>query len=496
MSSYNQYPPGAPPPAPAPIPPPYRYRRSITGPVILIAIGIVFLLTNIGVIHGWQLWTWFGHWWPVLLILWGVMALLEHASAHRMGYRTRHLGGFGIFLLVILVAVGVSAHHSSDVNWDGMRDQLQMDDDLGGLFGTAYNFDDTLEQSFPAKGTLRVVCDRGAVSITPADGSTIRVVVHKKLYAHSQNDANKYNTGSKPQITVDGTSVLLNANTDGAGDHGVSADMEIFVPADTPVDIASKRGDVTINELKASVKIALQKGDVALTEIGGPVQIDLEKGSIRASQIAGDVDVSGHVDSVSIDDVAGAVHLTGDFYEDIRLSKIAKTFVFKTSRSDMEIASVPGDIDIASDSVRANEMTGPSRVVTSSKDIHLEDVSGDLQVQSNNGDVEVTTADKQSGSKMTFTTEHGDVAVTLTGKTPPEKVNVVTQHGDVTLTMPLGLGFQVNADTRKGNITSDFDAVKIVDGDNSPSRASGSVGNGTSKLQVSTDTGDIKIAKS
>jgi DUF4097 and DUF4098 domain-containing protein YvlB len=493
MASMNQYPPVVPPPAP--IPPPYRTRRSLVGPVILIAIGVVFLLTNIGVIHGWQLWGWFGHWWPLLLILWGVLTLVEHASANRMGYRTRHLGGGGIVLLIILVAIGVSAHHSSDVNWDGMRDQIQMGDDLGGIFGTAYTFDDTLEQSFPAKGSLRIVSDRGAVNITPSDGDTIRVVVHKKLYAHTQDDANKFNTGSKPQITTDGGSVLLNANTNGAGDHAVQADMDIFIPAGTPVDIASKKGDVTINSLKASVKIALQKGDVALTDIGGAVEINLEKGSIRASQIAGDVNVTGHVDSVNIDEVAGAVSLNGDFYEDIRLSKIAKTFVFKTSRSDMEIASVPGDIDIASDEVRGNELTGPSRVITSSKDIHLEDVSGDLQVQSNNGDVEVTTAGKQPGGKMTFTTEHGDVAVTLSGKTSPDKVNVVTQHGDVTLTMPLGTGFQVTADTRKGSISSDFDAVK-VDDSNGSSRASGSVGNGSSKVQVNTETGDIKIAKS
>ena len=39
--------------------------------------------------------------------------------------------------------------------------------------------------------------------------------------------------------------------------------------------------------------------------------------------------------------------LNGEFYDDIRLSKIAKTVTFKTSRSDMEIASVPGDMEIA-----------------------------------------------------------------------------------------------------------------------------------------------------
>ena len=136
-----------------------------------------------------------------------------------------------------------------------MRDQMQIDDDLGGMFGTAFTFDDTLEQPFPAKGTLRVVCDQGSLNITPSDGNSLRVVVHKKLYAQNQNDANKYNEGTKPQITVNGTAVLLNANTNGAGDHGVQSDMDIFVPRDAAVEVASKRGDVSINGRKADVKL-------------------------------------------------------------------------------------------------------------------------------------------------------------------------------------------------------------------------------------------------
>lgn len=493
MASVNQYPPPA--STPPPVRPPYRYRRSITGPVILIAIGVIFLLSNLGIIQRWQLWHWFGHWWPVLLILWGVIALVEHSSAHRMGYRTRHLGGGGILLLILLVAMGVSAHYSSDVNWGGVRDQLQMDDDLGGFFGTAYTYDDTLQQSFPKDGSLRIVCDRGSLNITPAEDDQIKVVVHKKLYAHDQNEGNKYNEGTKPQITVTGDTVLLNANTDGAGDHGVTTDMEISVPAGAALDIASKRGDVTVNDRKANVKASVQHGDVSLTGIGGPVQINLEKGSLRATQISGDVNVTGHVDSVNIEDVSGAVSLNGDFYEDIRLSKIAKSVVFKTSRSDMEFASLAGDLDIASDEVRGSELSGPSRVTTSSKDIHLEDVSGDLQVQSNNGDVEITTSDKQPSGKIDIATEHGDVAVTVGGKAAPQKVNVATEHGDVTLTIPQGAGFQVSAVTRKGDVSSEFDAIKI-DENNGTTKASGSVGSGNSKLQVATDTGDIKIAKS
>ena len=490
MVSPNVYPP-PPPVAPPPPPPVYRQRRSITGPLILIVIGVIFFLRNFG--FRFPFWHWFGHWWPLLLILWGVIALIEHSTANRMGYRTRHLGAGGILLLILLVALGVTAHYSSDVDWSGVRDQIQMDDDLGGIFGTAYTYEDTLQQSFPAHGNLRVVCDRGTLNITPSDDNTIRVVVHKKLYAQNQKDGDQYNDQTRPQISVTGNSVLVNANTNGAGEHGVQSDLDIFVPADAALDIAGKRGDVTVNERKADIKISLQHGDIDISDIAGAAQVNLEKGSLRASKIAGDLDVNGRLDNVTIEEVAGAVHLNGDFYDDIRLSKIAKTVTFKTSRSDMQIASVPGDIEIASDEVRGSDLTGPSRVVTSSKNIHLEDISGDLEVQSNNGNVEVTTTGKQPG-KMTVSTEHGDVDLTLAGKLPPDRVNVTTQHGDVSLTLSSAPGFQITAGTRKGDITSDFDAVKI-DESNGTSHATGTVGSGASKLQVNTDTGDIKIGK-
>jgi DUF4097 and DUF4098 domain-containing protein YvlB len=488
MASPNLYPP--PPIAPPPPPPVCGQHRSIAGPLILIVIGLIFFLRNFGL--RFPFWHWFGHWWPVLLILWGVIALIEHSTAQRMGYRTRHLGVGGIFLLVLLVGLGVTAHYSSDVDWSGVRDQIQMDDDLGGIFGTAFTFEDTLQQPFPAHGNLRIVCDRGTLNISPSDDNTVRVVVHKKLYAQNQKDADQYNGQTRPQITVTGNSVLVNANTDGAGEHGVESDLDIFVPADASLDVAGKRGDVTVTERKADVKIALQHGDIELSDIGGAAKVSLEKGSLRASKITGDLDVDGRLDNVTIDEVAGAVHLNGDFYDDIRLSKIAKTVTFKTSRSDMEIASVPGDIEIASDEVRGSDLSGPSRVVTNSKNIHLEDISGDLQVESNNGNVEVTTAGKPG--KMNVSTQHGDVALTLTGKLPPDRVNVTSTHGDVTLTLPSNTGFQIIAGTRKGGITSDFDAVK-VDETNGTSHASGTVGNGISKVQINTDTGDIKIGK-
>ena len=105
-----------------------------------------------------------------------------------------------MLLLLLIIIIGLAAHYSRDVNWGGVRDQIQMDDDLGGMFGNAFTYDDTLEQSFPANGNLRIVSDRGGITVQSSDSDTIKVVVHKKLFANNQNDADNYNQGSKPSL--------------------------------------------------------------------------------------------------------------------------------------------------------------------------------------------------------------------------------------------------------------------------------------------------------
>ena len=459
------------PPPMTPAPPP-RYQRSLAGPIVLIVIGCVFLLHNFGMRL--PIWRFFGHWWPLLLILWGVIKLVEHFNANRLGYRASGIGAGSVFLLLLIIVFGLGAHYSHDVNWGGVRDQIQIDDDLGGMFGNAYTYNDNLEQTFPADGNLRIVSDRGAINVQPSDGDSIKVVVHKKLYANNQSDADKYNQGSKPVITVNGTSVLLNANTNGAGDHGVSSDLDVYVPRKAALDVASRRGDLNVTDRKADVKIAGQHGDMVLNDIGGAVKINLEKGSIRISKVMGDVDINGRIDDTSVEDVNGAVHMNGDFFNDIRVSKIAKTVTFKTSRSDLMLASVPGDLEISGDSLRGNDITGPSRLVMRSKEVHLDDVSGDLELESSNGDIEIHAANKLPLGKMT-----------ITGR-----------KGDVTLVLPPNAGFQIDATTRKGDITTDFGNVKVDEVGGGTSKATGSVGNGAARLVINADMGDIKITKS
>ena len=132
------------------MPPARRQRRSVAGPVVLILLGVVLLLTTMHVLHPQPLLRWFGTYWPALIILWGVIKLVEYQQAQREGVRPSGIGAGGVLLLVFLIVFGMSATQASRFNWDEIRDHINMGDEDFQLFGHTYNYDDQLQQDFPA----------------------------------------------------------------------------------------------------------------------------------------------------------------------------------------------------------------------------------------------------------------------------------------------------------------------------------------------------------
>ncbi|HYX51836.1 MAG TPA: DUF5668 domain-containing protein, partial [Candidatus Limnocylindrales bacterium] len=105
---------------------PERRPRSIFGPLLLIAIGVAFLLKNLGVIslHGFG--RWFAHYWPLLLILWGVIRLGEYLWARQQGYAMPRLGGGAIVFLVFFVISGLIATRAARVDWDELGHNIRI----------------------------------------------------------------------------------------------------------------------------------------------------------------------------------------------------------------------------------------------------------------------------------------------------------------------------------------------------------------------------------
>ena len=153
------------PPPVTPLPP--RRHRSFAGPFVLIIIGFVFLLSTMHVLSVGRLAHLFANYWPVLLILWGVIKLLEHMQAQREGARSSGIGAGGVVLIVMVVFFGLIATQLERVNWSGMKDNWNFDDsDFHDIFGGEnFNYTDQLEQDFPAGASLKIIDTRGAVSV-------------------------------------------------------------------------------------------------------------------------------------------------------------------------------------------------------------------------------------------------------------------------------------------------------------------------------------------
>jgi DUF4097 and DUF4098 domain-containing protein YvlB len=456
--------------APPPMQPiqPRRQRRSVAGPVVLILLGVVLLLTTMRVLHPEPLLRWFGTYWPALIILWGVIKLVEYQQAQREGTRPAGIGGGGVVLLIFLIIFGLSATQASRFNWDEIRDHINLGDDDLALFGHNYNYDDQLQQDFPAGGSLRITNDRGAVNLTVSDDNRIHVAAHKRINADSQQEADKFNPATKPQINASSNVITLNANTQGAGEHSVTTDLDVSVPRRVPAVISTRHGDVSVLGRDGDVEIASQHGDVAASDVNGKVSLNLSGGSARVSNISGDVSVQGRADDISLADVKGAAHLNGEF-DSIKLGKVTGVVGFKSARTDMEFSRLNGDLDMDSGDLRANDLIGPFRLLTRSKDVRLNGVDGDVRLENENGAVEIHM-----------------------GKLG--NMQLSNRNSDVQIYIPDKAGFQLDAHSRGGEIESDFNALKIDNG-NDQASASGTVGTGGPHLVITNEHGGIELRK-
>ncbi|MBO0910991.1 MAG: DUF4097 family beta strand repeat protein [Acidobacteria bacterium] len=460
-----------PPAPPMPPGPPMRPRapRSLAGPIVLIAIGILFLLGTMHLVNVHALLRWFAHYWPVLLILWGVIKLVEYRQANRVGVRPPGIGAGGILLIVFLVASGLIATEAYNVNWPEIRDQMHIEDADVPWWGHTYDFNAGFERPFRAGDSLRITSARGAVNLTVSNDNQMHVTVHKRVNAENQNDADKWDKSTGPKVSGNGQVITLDSNTQGAGEHWVAADLDVALPRKASVMVQARRGDVSIMGRDGNAEVTSQNSDVAVTDLNGSLSLNLDHSSARISQVSADVTIQGRSRDVSIEDVKGMVHLDGDFMESVKLSRIRKPVSFKTTRTDIGFSGIEGYLNLDHANLEASNVLGPFHLRTRSKDIMLNGVSGDVRVENENGAVEIHL-NKLGG------------------------LEVQNAKGDMRIFVPQNAAFELDAQAKDGEIQSDFSQPKINNGDDR-AIAVGSVNGGGPRMVLRNEHGTIEIRR-
>jgi DUF4097 and DUF4098 domain-containing protein YvlB len=439
-----------------------RRQPSLVWPLLLIVIGLTALLLVTGKIIAAQFWAWYAKWWPLLLVIIGVALLVEWFVDRNTAYPVRRGGGL-VFLLVLIVALGWSA--SSWHNWAPIRDQFgDDDDDFFHFMGEEHDYDEQNSVAIPAGAHVQIQNPRGDVTVAAAEGDgSMHVRIHKVVYASSDDEAKRVFSSFNPKITVSGTSVLVYVE----GRNNAKADLSLDLPRDASVDVNTNHGDVTIAGCRGSVNVNSSHGDVKFDDLSSNAHAHMSKGDFSAHAVQGDLSLDGRMDDVTISDIRGKVLLEGDFFGDTHLEHISSPVHFHSSRTDIEMSRIDGDLTMDSGDLHVNSAVGPTRVSTRSKDIDLAQIYGDVHVVNSNGSVKVASA------------------------TPLGQVQVENRNGEVRILVPPAANFSVEARATHGAIETDFPLTTTTD-ENSHS-VSGQVGKGGPRLTLNTTNNDIQL---
>ncbi|GGG98617.1 DUF4097 family beta strand repeat-containing protein [Silvibacterium dinghuense] len=442
------------------------YRRaSITGPIVLLTVGIIALLIETGHLNGFDVWNWYARWWPVILIAVGVVSLGEYFFDRDNPYAGRRSFGGIVFLVLFFAFLGWGTHQAH--HWGPFAEQFgDNGNDFFSLMGEEHDNDVQLSQAIPVTGAVSVQNPRGDVTITASADNQVHLRAHQVVHTNADDRARELFTMITPKIETSPSGAVINVPGNNAG----RVDLTLELPEKLATTINAGHGDVTISGMKNSVDVSNNHGDVKFDDITGDVHAHMDHGDVSAHQITGHALIDGRADDITLSEVKGDVGLNGDFFGDTHLEQVSSGVHFHTSRTDLDMQHLGGDLSMDSSDLSASQITGPVRIVTHSKNIDLTQVAGDVHIENSDGDINIAAA------------------------LPLGNIQVSNRSGGLSVTVPSNAGFTISGSTTQDDdIETDFPLANTESGDRRS--LSGTVGKGGVKIDLTTSHGTLELKK-
>jgi len=436
--------------------------RSLTGPLILVIIGGLFLWRNMHPEA--PIYEVLALYWPFLLILWGLLRLIEVAwpgSSWRGGF-----SGGEVVLIVLICIFG-------SMLWAGYRNGIHWSGEGLSVFGNEYDY--PIAVKAPAAGMKRVVFEvaRGNIKVTGADTQEVAVNGNKVVRSFQREDADRTNNNTPLEIVPEGDHLLVRANQDRVADNQrLSDDIEVTVPKAMAVEAHGRRGDFEVADVDGDVDLGGARGDVRLNRLGGNARVEVSHSdTIRAADVKGRIDLQGGGSDLSLENVQGQVTINGAFTGTLDFKNLAKPLQFEGARNtELHAEAVPGSISMDMGEFTANGLVGPVRLITRSRDIKIGRFS----------------------QAMTIETEHGNIE--LEPSLPVPAIDARSGTGNIELTLPEKAAFQLNATAERGDATNDFGPQIQKDTSGRTATLTGKVGDGPT-IRLIASHGEVQVRK-
>ncbi len=448
-----------------------RARGSVTGPLILIAIGVLFLIHAVS--PDFRIGEMLAEYWPYLLIIWGVIALIEVGIRAARGAPIPANGvSGGAWVLVILICiVGLSSYEvrRSDNWWRraGFERGIQ-------AFGEEHDYSVNTSQKTVGK-TPHIVIEsfRGDAKIVGTDGSDVTVTGHKTIRAFEARESDNANSQTPVELLVQGGTVIIRCNQDKAGSRTpVTTDLDISVPKGATVEATGAVGDFDVSSIAGNVDLSSENAGMRLQDVEGNVTIDTRRSDlVRCTNVKGTVDLRGRGTDVELTNIAGQVTINGDYSGTLSLRDVSKPVRVENMRTQLDVEQVPGEIRLDRGSLTVQNVVGPVKLTTRSTDVTLDGFTNGLELTIDKGDIDLRP-----------------------GRLPLGKMVVHTRSGNIELALPQTASFALTASTDHGEIDNEFGEALKERAEGRGARLEGAVGSGPD-LSLVTDRGSITVRK-
>ncbi|MGD0498172.1 MAG: DUF4097 family beta strand repeat-containing protein [Bryobacteraceae bacterium] len=439
-------------------------RHSLTGPLLLLLIGGLFLWRNLHPeTHIFGL---VSLYWPFLLIAWGLMRLVEALIWSRQGYRLCFTGGeVALIVLICIAGSGI---------WQARRYGVHFNAGGLDLWGQQYGY--PISASGPAAGIKRIVFEnpRGNIKVTGGDSQEVQVMGRKLIRSYGHSEADRTNQNTPVELVPQGDALLVRTNQDRAPDNQrVSDDLEVTVPRGMAVEAHGSYGDYEIAGVAGDVHLATDHGDARLTGLGGGARLEIGHSDlIRAAGVKGAFDLQGEGSDIDLEDISGRVTINGAYRGSLEFKNLAQSLQLDGVRdTELRVQAAPGQIDMDLSQFSARDIVGPARLVTRSRDVKVERFTKSLDLETERGDVELTP-----------------------GCLPLPSINARSASGRIDLALPPGAAFTLEATAEIGDAVTDFGPPIQKEVNGRTSKLTGKVGNGPN-IRLTTNRGGISVRK-
>jgi hypothetical protein len=412
-------------------------RASLVAPLLLIAIGALFLARN--VYPELPITQYVARYWPYVLIAWGTVRLIEICTwaGSSRPLPARGVSG-GEWLLVFFVCVfGMGMHFAQrrlSEGWIVNSPWVRLP--WMGIQGLGERFDYPVNAEKASSKTPHIVIEdfSGDLQVSGSDSDTVKITGRKSIRAMDKNAAERADQNSALEITGDSNDMTLRLR-EGSGFARISTTLEMTVPKGASIDAKRRTGDVHVSNLLGAVAVSGRTGDMDVHDVGGPVSIDLS------------------------------------FAGDIRLKNLSKAVRLKTPRTEFSAASVPGEIHIDSGDFNGDGLMGPVRLSSRTRDVRIRDFRNTLAVDLDRGDLNLEAV-----------------------QTPLSPIQASVRSGDVHLVLPENAGFSIAATTKNGEILNGLGAGIKVNSERRRQTLQGASGSGPA-ITLDVERGDISVRR-